>query len=94
MPRWRCRTWPGIAEFVDEAGHRGIGGVAGEGGVRLHGDLVAELGGVGDPVQRGIRSLRPEEGPAREIADSSAEMCQDRKRMVRPHPPFLSDRSR
>jgi len=58
----------GIAEFVDEAAHSGVGGVTGEGGVELRHDAHPEVGGVGDSVERRIGGPRSGEGPAREVA--------------------------
>ncbi len=44
----------GVAELVDEFGHRGVGRVPGEGGSEPHDDVVPELHGVGDPVRRRV----------------------------------------
>src|SRR5690349_17660146 len=57
-----------VSEFVDEAGHHGVRRVPREGGTEFEDDVVPELGGVGDSVQRRVGSRRPEERPAGEVA--------------------------
>src|ERR1700755_2254364 len=76
-----------VSEFVDEAGHCGVGRVPGEGGTEFQDDVVPELGGVGDSVQQRVRSRRPEERPAGEVAvpgGEPGEVLHERGREVIP----------